>query len=187
MSNYTWKELEQKFSELAPQMSGARMDVQYGSVPTRYDIVGCGNQTALDRYYSYSVIAGQKLLSSSNKSEFDKSEELRGENNPVLFWLKVLREYSGKFVPDFIGNQTDFKTGESLGAIFVGRIQNIAEVSAIQCINFSLLFPDIVADETAKPHMNNSVKEETFLNKYLIPIIVSVIASVIAGIILLLI
>ena len=186
MSNYTWKELEQKFNELAPQMSGARMDVQFGSVPTRYDIVGCGNSTALDKYYAYSAIAGQKLLNLFDKSELDKNEELRNEKHPVLFWLKSLREYSGKFVPDFIGDQTDFKTGKSLGGVFVGRIQNIAEVSALQCTNYSFSFPDVVIDETGKQKVDNSVNEQTFWNKYLIPIVVSVIASVIAGIILLL-
>ena len=181
--NYSWKELESRFNELSPQMTGARMDVQWGSVPKRFSIVGCGNMNALDKYYAISSIAGKKLLDSMKKSDIENNDELKNENNPIMFWLKALKEFSGRFEPEYLGQQNDMITGESLGAIYIGRIYNITDVSAIQCINYSFSYPEKQTADIDKTKVENIIKQ-SFWDKYLVPIIVSVIASLIAGIIL---
>jgi len=185
MSDYTWKEIERRFNELVPLMNGARLDFQWGSVPKNVMVAGCGNSSALDKFYAISALAGQKLMQNMNRIDLENIEELKNENNPVKFWFESLKVFSGKFEPDYLGEQLDRNTGQSMGSIFIGRINKIAEVSSVQCINYSISFPDnIISTDTLKS-TNQEIVKQSFWDKYAVPIIVSVIASVIAGIILL--
>ena len=76
-TSYTWKDSENKFSELSPRLRYARMDVQWGTVPTRFSVLGSQDFSALERFQNLSTIAGQKLFDAMGKSAADADEDLR--------------------------------------------------------------------------------------------------------------
>ena len=135
-TSYTWRDLENKFSDLSPHLKYARLDVQWGSVPTRFSVLGSEDFSALERFQNLSTIAGQKLFNAMGKSDVDADEDLLNETNSCLFWLKALKKFSGNFKTDYVGEHVGY------GSIFTGRLYDIATASANLCLSASARFPD---------------------------------------------
>ncbi len=134
--SYSWKDLESRFNELSPRLKRARLDCQWGSVPTRFSLLGTEDFTALERFQNLSTIAGQKLFAAMGKSAVDADQDLRNETNPYLFWLKALKKFSQNFKTDYVGEQVGY------GSVFTGRLSNIAAASANLCLSASASFPE---------------------------------------------
>ncbi len=117
-------------------MTHARLDAQWGSVPTRFTVIGSEDFNALERFGLLSAIAGQKLYSAMGKSAVDDDNELRNENDRYTFWLKALKKFSGNFKTDYVGEQMGF------GSVFTGRLYDVAGASANLCLSFSASFPE---------------------------------------------
>ncbi len=134
-SSYTWKDLETRFSELSPLMKQVRMDAQWGSVPNILRVIGTGDPNALERFDILAAIAGKKLKAAMAKSS-DIGDELRNESDSYTFWLKALKNFSSNFKADYVGEQVGY------GAVFTGRLWDIATASANLCLSMAASFPD---------------------------------------------
>lgn len=135
-SPYSWIDLESKFSELSSRLKHARVDAQWGSVPTRLSVIGGNDSAALERFSILSAVAGQKLYNAMGKAVVDGDDDLRNESNPYTFWLKALKKFSGNFQIDYVGEQAGY------GSVFTGRLYDIATASANLCLSFSASLPE---------------------------------------------
>ena len=135
-SSYSWIDLESKFSELSSRLKHARVDAQWGSVPTRLSVIGGNDSAALERFSILSAVAGQKLYNAMGKAVVDGDDDLRNESNPYTFWLKALKKFSGNFQIDYVGEQAGY------GSVFTGRLYDIATASANLCLSFSASLPE---------------------------------------------
>lgn len=138
MNEYSWKELSKLFEELSSKLYGARIDFEWGSVPKRATLVGCGDVILKDKFYALSKIAGKKLMNVINKNDYSELKEIK---DPISFWFYSLKVFSKRFEFDFQAEETDGKLNKT-GIIYLGRIMSVAEVSSNMCLTFYNQFPD---------------------------------------------
>lgn len=158
MSNeYSWKELEIKFSELAEKMGDCRIDFQWGSVPNSWHIAMCNNSAFREMFYTLSSIAGHKFISSISEEQLNKYEELREEKDLTNIWVKALKLFSGNLQTDILGEQKD-SDGKTLGFVYKGKIYDPALVSSQTCMKFSITLND----------KGNNIEESKTISEHLI-------------------
>jgi len=131
----TWKELEAAFKELIPKMPHTFLDAHWGDSGNHWNVGGMLSPDARARFNTLSIYAGEKALALPFDEEY--LDVLR-QDQPQIRWFRLLKDLSGSFnqhVPVF---QTD-DSGNSLGHIYGGRINNLPEVASTVCLKCELL------------------------------------------------
>ncbi|OGU55960.1 MAG: hypothetical protein A2V66_12580 [Ignavibacteria bacterium RBG_13_36_8] len=175
---FDWLMLEKRFNDLETKMKGARVDVQHGSVPEEWRVAGCPNET-LQEFYCLSNIAGNKLLQVLEKRK-EQFKEICNEPDPVKRWFKGIWHIGKNYDIDYIGEQLD-ADGQSMGSIFMGRIDNIAKSSALFCLELESLFPE--REEIANRTEANKTSSKLW-SDYAKPIIIGILVGIITALIL---
>jgi len=131
----TWKELGEEFKSMIPSMQHSFLDASWGSAGEHWNVGGMLSSETRSRFISFSMFAGDKLLSLPFDKDYlvilklDRSE---------IRWFRVLKDFSGSFDLHLPATQFD-NDGKSLGNIYFGRINNLPEVSSNFCLQCELL------------------------------------------------
>ena len=131
----TWTELQKEFEQLAPKLSRARLDTQWGVTGEQWHLTGEATLEVRTRFYLLCQIAGDKLLRLPLSSEL---ESIKQRTDPTIRWFDALKQLSGAFEFAFIATQLA-EGGVSSGHINVGSIHRPAEASANLCLKCELL------------------------------------------------
>jgi hypothetical protein len=182
----SWRELESNFRDLEPVLKFTRVDGQWGSAGDYWSVVGSNDPYPIKRFEAIARIAGEKLRNSLQETP-DPPQDVVGEPDPAICWYKGVARISRSMKTDYPGEHFD-KKGDSLGFIYTGRIDRIAEASAIFCLELSGTFPEPVPPTVPidKQEMKVS-KLRVFWDKYGSQILIGIVVTVVGGIILLII
>jgi len=178
----SWTELENRFRELEPLLRSSRIDAQWGHSGEYWRIAGGSDLYAVKRFETISRIAGEKLrqaLLSAPESQREITDEL----DPVRCWYKGIAYIGKNFNYGFTAEALDEK-GNVVGHIYTGRINRIAEASAILCLELSSHFGNSSPSPQALQKVDKASNIRSILEKYGVQIIIGIIVTVIGGIIL---
>jgi hypothetical protein len=139
----TWKSLEDDFSRLSNPMQFVRLDFQWGAAGDRFTLAGPTDPTTERKFWALAGMAGGKLeeliglaaLADIPKTDSDEER-----------WILALRLLSGSVRDSHYAEQLD-NEGNSLGLIFMGSIDRVADASASLCLTLE----GMSAPHTSRP------------------------------------
>jgi|GEM_PF-2705446 len=164
----SWLEVEDKFRQLKG-LENLWLDIQWGSSGEHWSIVSRRDTPEVARFKILVDTAGSAL-----KVALPKEFELMEEGCPEIRWYRAVKFFSGESLNTRIAFETDRITGEQIGCVYSGRIDNIASVSANLCLWL---------------HENHPIKDtqtrwEKFYESHGREIIVGIIVALVTAVIL---
>jgi hypothetical protein len=179
----TWNELEIRFSQLAQEMLGARVDGFWRSNEEVWRVAGYSDSNAKKRFEAIALMAGKKL-SEVLEAGNDINDEILAENDPIVRWYKGIWKISGNFKRFPTAREED-KNGNVVGYIYGGNILNIVDASATFCLELAAQYPEEHPEEREPPESSpQDSRFKRLTDKYAIPIVKTIIGGLIVGIIL---
>jgi hypothetical protein len=131
----TWGGLSQQFRELKQALQYTRLDAQWGSSGEHWRFAGSSGSNAEKRYAILAQIAGKKLEEVLNPG-VSVNDELLAEPNLEWRWYKAMWKIGNALQYNFLAEEKT-ESGEHIGFIQTGSIQDIAEVASILCLHFT--------------------------------------------------
>jgi hypothetical protein len=129
----TWTDLETAFRDLARPGFEPRLDYQSGVAGENWRIVAILPGDAA-RFEALARISGTKLLSAPAVADWP---DILAESDSVHRWYTALRQLSPAYRVDGYAVQED--RGQDGPVIWIGRIDNACEASAILCLRLESL------------------------------------------------
>ncbi len=135
----TWLDIEKRFRDISPSLSGVRLDHQWGDAGEYWRVAGGSHDNNFEQFEILASIAGQLLEKSLPKND-PVLEKIVNEESYENRWYRAVWELTNKIENYTFGimkNDND----EKVGQIHSAMIFNVVNVSANLCLRLHALYP----------------------------------------------